>query len=400
MSEKPSTYNTASFQPNLHLIETYRLQHSSADTVYAWLEDHSLITPNEARTSPSRRQLEEALLAREHPLINLGLAQFCWTPSVARRLFTGANYDIAVRVAVATSPAIGLDLDGNPWVLPCILRVMEQEESAVLQAMLGNAHLPDVVLLAFVERSGVFAHIADAEWLGLLASLGNNARLHSPVSAPWDGYAEYQYNKLVETFWSLFETVPVSAESASILSAIGNFAVPLAPPSMDIDATMVRWGDTQETSSSLFLVRATLARLMLLMPHLRDTMPEHSDLAVRYAYYLHEPMSIGELDLYHGRDGKAFSEAAISNHTLYAQPDTLDWLQARCAEETDPTQSALRWQRFEDIGKDASDRPAPTITESWHSPPQEAPSTFKWLAFALTGGIAAMALALSIFWGD
>ena len=92
----------------------YKLEHSSPEYVYGWLEENALSHSEYNGNAEDRENLENKLLELNHPLINLGLAKFGYEGSTGSKLFkTG---DTPIKKAVLSGSTIRSVIFDN-WLI-------------------------------------------------------------------------------------------------------------------------------------------------------------------------------------------------------------------------------------------------------------------------------------------
>jgi hypothetical protein len=179
-----------------------RLSHSNQETVYSWLE-----TNQQKKDGPfssiDREVLENALLKRDEPLINLGLALFGYEEKTGLTLYS--KDDKFLKKAVLAGTTIR-KFFGHSWVSGVVNALIDEKNTELLGALLSNPIIDDNILINLYEKKDSFERIDDDFWYTLIAHSVSNPRLHTPYDDKWmDGWSEYSYSRVFVAGWELFE---------------------------------------------------------------------------------------------------------------------------------------------------------------------------------------------------
>lgn len=264
------------------VFESYRLSHANADTVFEWLRKQKPVF----RYYP---EIEQVLIERHEPLINLGLALYAHvTSDTALRLFR--NGDATIKKAVLAGPSVynfaegDRLLDEESGVLKELLRSFDVE---LLYSLLSNEYIYEQILVNLYHRSTPFNVLTDEQWLKAIGYTLSNPQLSRP-----SGYLERlefpPIESPCEAAWSLFKTVSVNERSAGLLARLGeklaphgDHRIPGAPSDMDVRETIKRWKVESDNEFGDFSkCRAALGRLLK-----NEELKDSDDIALRQAYY-------------------------------------------------------------------------------------------------------------------
>ena len=295
----------------------YWLSHASADTVFEWLK----------KEQPRATWCEEALITRNEPLINLGLALWGYDAKTGEHLFR--NGDRTIKKAALEGYSVK-DWHGRPsWVessgvLREILRSYNESDISLeadrddtpfelLASFLRNRFIRYEVLTYLFERSGYFEKLTDQHWVKAIGCTVLNPRLRPPYEDMMDPFKHRTIDRMLQSAWKLFETMPVDNLSAYFLSKIGESLPKLGPSGMDVSATIKRWeGDDVD----IVQCRCQLAKRL---PYdLKSNLKNSDDIALRLAYYADAPIdSPEELRECFEKDKDGFLDLAIDNPKFY-----------------------------------------------------------------------------------
>jgi hypothetical protein len=263
---------------------------------------------------------DRAFLAKNDPLINMGLAQYSTSSFVLETLFQTGNE--AIRCA-ALSHWAPLE-----WLRNHSRTLRENE----IEALLTNPHLEAQPFLEFcLEKGGPFSSLPDVKWIKCIVIASMNEcfteegriRYRGGADEGFAGY--YNYLNLVELLWSLADSAPVSLEWARCLAfALKTCVLPSKPRSDFLDLIQ-RWQApvefiskySQDERSIFEHVRMNLARRVAPDDALFEKFRDHEDRALRVSFYERfKPQSISELEHLAFRDGKDFVHAALCNEDI------------------------------------------------------------------------------------
>lgn len=297
-------------------------------------------------------ELEQALLDRNDPQINLALARYAFYDSVVRKLFANTHdadgYGRAIRFSVLSNQCVGSNFcsslpealfedkeQGTVWLASASL-----EEIGVL---FENPSLNDSFLLDFLEGKESWQAMGEDQRLAAITALSQNKRMQTPYNKSFmDGYTEYSYEAVFNAAWKLAETAPVTDIWASRLHWL--FDV-LQQDAFSIENPLElakRWipepsnakaiqceqeGVKRGNLSSYQGIRKGLATLALskssaLLPQLLDA----DDAALRCAAYAAGDLSPELITASYERDGKLAFMESVHNKSLWRYLETREAL--------------------------------------------------------------------------
>lgn len=318
----------------------YQLLNSSPEFVYEWLESN--VRDKVTLGEYSRDELEEKLLAKNHPLINLGLAMYAESSTVGYQLYQSG--DEVIKKASLSGRSVLPEFLDDSWVvnedvLPCLLKDdFSEGDSQLLAAALTNKYLPDDILESLFNKTELFSDITDDTWLRLIVLSAKNKRLSIPYSSTWlDGYDEYKYNAVFTSAWKLFERVPVTKRAATVLEHLSHCLVSESPHDMNVLEVIERWrSEDEKEEESYSYVRMALVRLLGDYSDDFKGLKEHDDLALRKGYYSFKK-SVTAQDVKDGfeKDGKDYLDAAIYNDAIFQNEEARYALSRACWDAPD-----------------------------------------------------------------
>lgn len=332
------------------------LAHATPETVYAWLKANAgELGP--LFSSPLPDELLKALVARNDPIINLGVASVATDPDILRDLWRSG--DQAIRNAIA----------GNPYRDQGILGIFRRHswaDEAELTAALQDGN-PDFIKLwctnpalefrslkeAF-SREGVYEKLSDERWIAVIYWGLQNPNLTVRDDRHHEGTDFPAYR----AGWDLLLTLPNTRTNAYVLcerySKLNTFAASyetlLDEKLADIFTEREKWQHQHKDGEILFLRRAFERWTAAASPdsNARDKegkeayefqtlrqdvaaavanhgkeitsfIKGHDDVHVRRGYY-RAGRFVNAVEVQAGfvKDGKDFLEAAIYNENLYA----------------------------------------------------------------------------------
>ncbi len=158
-----------------HELLTQRLLLADPEFVFQWLQEQSRPSSLCPAIAPQARSLiEQALLSRNVPLIDLGLAQHAFNPEVARTLFTEprAMRSPTLRLAVLANRNCGsvpsaLGLRGS--------EIVSQTTNEELAALLQNPRIDCRLLTELLTHSGSFTTVTRSDWTRLVSICAENS---------------------------------------------------------------------------------------------------------------------------------------------------------------------------------------------------------------------------------
>ena len=327
---------------------------SSPEHVYRWLEARA------AKASEDRRflhegdeELERALLARNAPLIDLGLARFGLQPAIAKQLFARAeSADVnqltharALRMAVLSNQA----LSKNSWDLPAVVidggdddlaRWIATAEHTEIAALFENPTVDDSFLRDFLEGKKTWEAMDEERRLQAVCALTKNERTRTPYDDRFfmDGWADYSYHSVFNAAWQLAETVPTQLVWAHALSSLYDRLVRKASSvenPLDVaerwyaDPTDVKLVERESSANqSGYLgpyqnVRKGLAMLALAQDSaIGNDLMASDDIALRAGAYASMAMSPEQIVAAYQRDGEIAVNCAVYNLEVWHKPET------------------------------------------------------------------------------
>jgi len=156
--------------PSPIIAQTY-LSHAAPESVYAWLKANA--GESGLFTSPFPDELLTALLARNDPIINHGVASVATKPEILRNLWKSG--DRAVRNAIAGNPyrdqgilSIFL-LDRHEWAEQDeLIAALQQGDHDFVKLWCTNPTLNFKELKEAFAREGIYEKLSEEHWVPVI----------------------------------------------------------------------------------------------------------------------------------------------------------------------------------------------------------------------------------------
>ncbi len=348
-------------EPAILVLEA-QLAASPADRVFAWLEARA----GRQKDSPSDTdpQVEKSLLARNDPLINLGLAQYGIEDDTVKALFNSTDpaYRPALRLAVLSNQAlvthqayhsgnltealIGRRRNAGAW-----LPELSNEE---LRALFKNPTLDDNFLIHFLEQKTGWHELDERRQMFVLRALAKNPRMTSRYdNLVMDGYAEYKHSAVFSAAWQLAGLVPVKIQWAWALYELLRQTTPDSTMKEPLEVAK-RWfpdpadAKVSEAEASALesgylgafaLMREEIARLAVQGASAGAKLVillNHEDLAVRLAACRYGRLTDAQITAAVARDPKFVFGEVVRNEWLWSRAATREILKDLAWKQPDP----------------------------------------------------------------
>jgi hypothetical protein len=371
------------------------LMASSPDRVHAWLEERGRKVTR-SFLGEDQRSIEQALLGREDPLIDLGLAQYAIFPKTIAALFSRQGpAQKALRLAVLSNEPTGR---GYHWGVPHALYSRAKDEAAKFLATLDaeeiwalfrNSEIDDSFLLDFLEMKETWQVLDEARRLLAIRSLGSNPRMNTRYSGPMDGYAEYSHNRVFDAAWNLAVSVPTTMMWAGFLGGLYSRTNPKSFAIKNPFEVAARWTPDPSDEKTLqseqkgvergYLgvyarVRQALAGLAVRSAYSdkdRESLLTHSDPAVRAAAYRDAELTLEQMKAADARDPMLAFNTMLDNKGLWRRSEyrkllhDMAWAPARDPNSPMDAPNAYNWhledrrKEFPEWFKDEDDTEKP-----------------------------------------
>jgi hypothetical protein len=379
---------------NAVLLEA-QLVNSSPEYVYEWLRSHA---EGQKAVDDLDEEAEKALLMRQQPLVDLGLARYGGSQEVLRRLFrestASSSSDAessfhserglwihgkssatsAARLAVLTNQIVNrahfVAWGGSRDTLPVFLFNNDEELQAFLAnatnlelaALLRNPNIDDDFLASLFDHAKWFANLEESRWRLLIAACTRNPRLSAKEQTTEDGSGDYFFNHVFAAAWRLCAKVPVTVEWAAVLSALltATTAAGWSFKQADIPSVIERWRVPEEAcgESRRFRglpkygilnefenVRLQLARLF--RPPRLELLRTDDDIALRCAFYANGCMSADQIAAAFDKDREYFLAAALRNERIWRSADSREALTDQFQKSSNEGGSLEYWPQEE-----------------------------------------------------
>jgi hypothetical protein len=348
-------------EPAISVLEA-QLAASTADRVFAWLEARAgrpKDTPSD--TDP---QVEKSLLARNDPLINLGLAQYGIEDETVKTLFNSSDpaYRPALRLAVLSNQALvthqayhtgnltealmGHRRNAGEW-----LPELSNEE---LRALFKNPTLDENFLIDFLEQKTGWHELDERRQLFVLRALAKNPRMTAHYhSVIMDGYAEYKHSAVFSAAWRLAETATVKIQwcwalyelfwqttASSMMKEPLEVAKRWLPDPANVKVAAAEASAFESGYLGAFAqLREQIARLAVQGSSVGaklEVLLTHEDLPVRLAACQYGRLTEAQIAAAAARDPKFVFEAVVRNEWLWSRSATREVLKTLAWAQPDP----------------------------------------------------------------
>jgi len=320
-------------------ITIARLMASPAEQVYQELREYADYQIKHLGLSADGN-LEKTLLDRAEPLINLGLGQFAGSTSVVRLLYTRARegtgnpvLDRAVRLACLSNrhwPEQEF-LGERPTVLDNAetRRLAESGDDAEVRAILNNP-AQKLLLQNLFNQKPPFENIPTDRLANLISVASWNSAVEAE-SKDSGTFASLRGFPIQNGIYTLLAKAPVETHwmqvLAGVLWRINDPACPEGDPrpvierwkslAIDEKAGRGRWTSMSRREEFLCLVAALYGTSWIklgefaVLGSLGDQDP-----IMRYAFYGHGALTVGQMVAAYQKDGEGFILAALCNNSL------------------------------------------------------------------------------------
>ncbi len=329
------------------LITRARLLHLPPFAVYEELKRYGDYVEDSRYGS---EKLEEALLAKEDPLINLGLAQFGVAKKVVAELYqrsvstsSDPNYNRALRLAVLGNKGIPKQfMSGKFGILEDaeLTRIAASGENDEVWAILSNPSAKELISCLY-NRKPPFDAVPEDRFISFVHISHRNpcineddSSIHGPDMTAWH---------LHKGIWNLLKTLPLTEQAMDALYWLLNTLDPRHHAGLaeeDPVPVFKRWQSVQlsekfkkchngmkytnldykEEFGVLLAAQyhAYSANKMVAYVGALDA----PDLFLRCSHYGHAGLTVEQMQKVHDRDGDAFTLAAMFNGALFWDPKT------------------------------------------------------------------------------
>lgn len=327
-------------------ITLAKLKFASPDSVYAALRDYSDHAGGPFFFSDDE-ELENTLLARNDPLINLGLARYATNETVLGTLYrrgregTGdSDYDKGLRLGCLSNRALSRLLTGTSSLFSTVSdseelrRLAHEGDGDEITVLMQNPVAGSILGLVY-ERKPPFDSIDSSRLCEFVAASVTNPRLNV-VEDDEDGPDLVAYG-IHKGIFELLRTAPVEPKWLNTLYDLLRRVDPQAArlPGTDPREALARWGQLKMTGfrdedsegylTSLTYVdefRCMVAALYGEWSKGKNELeivggPESADVALRCAHYGNAALTKEAMRAGYERDKEVFTLAALSNTHLF-----------------------------------------------------------------------------------
>ncbi len=176
------------------------LQYASPDSVYSFLKDHREHHHN--NIEESLFDIDEMLLTRNDPLINIALALYSDNEKVCEFIYV--NGDERMRKFILDGPSAGTRFYGK-WFDTEFERLITERDIESVSIVLKSKYAKDSFIRDFLLREKDFKILNDDDWFLMLIWLSSNDRFKK--YAPSYPEEPYDHESMLHAAWALFEIV-------------------------------------------------------------------------------------------------------------------------------------------------------------------------------------------------
>jgi hypothetical protein len=357
------------------------LMNSTPEHVYSWLRNRAEMSDNDEQYDGDE-ELEESLLKRGSPLIDLGLARYGHSATVVRRLFLdercggenngqilGGSGHASVgagrllRLAALSNRTLmkhGGTLEKMPLVLftddvvfsdlEPIREFVEAADPDEVLALFQNPTIDGEVLAKLYEKEAPFERLGEERWQELIAATIGNPRLRADYVGPMDGWAEYMHGRVFNEAWALAQRVPTTVRWSRLLVRLLDETSSECFSIKDKMAAIRRWNvpsstgteprpNATEASQYGYLddfgsMRLVLAKLMS-ESEVHD-LKNHEDVAMRCAFYVYGRLTRQDLLDAFSKEPRFLLNYALENKAIWRRSETRETLHELCLQAAKP----------------------------------------------------------------
>ncbi len=313
-----------------------RLQLASPEYVCAELRTYGEEVLSDILFQCGDEKLENAMLARGEPLIDIALASFAartatlaelWNRGTTNR-YQNESVSKAIRIACLSNRAV----DKHRFPASVIgenetRRGFASIDNYEADALFSNERIDDDFLVALYEHKEPFDSIPEDRWLYFIARTGENNRLNLLLDTDYG--PDLRYGSIQGAIFRLLEIAPttdrwVKVLHRHLLEAL-NPAHVVSPSSGRIGPVLDRWskvemidyrGNIEEGQYTSLSAIDEFRCLVGALYGIGGANPTAPDVAVRCSYYGNANLTAKEIEKYADREGYVFSYAAICNTSV------------------------------------------------------------------------------------
>jgi hypothetical protein len=300
--------------------------------------------------------LEDKLLLKNDPFLDIVLAQYCQHNNTIFKLFMMAvqSNNLALKLAClsnqsfeGSSESIPAALFGeNQWGdCPLLLNWFKSISSVEIEMLFSNKSINRDWLDSLLECNNEFWTIlTEDQQKNILRSLCKNPVIKDrDIGIFIDGQSEYNHNRLFHTIWSLSKKLPTSKQYAFALSSLLENTA-FVKSSFNVFEVAKRWDVVDEreskTDAKLFLNSYELVRFHLYKIVIKDLYGDdlsnkdhfdNSDIAYRVcAYSRLKNITIGDMNFILNKDGSLGVNYLLVNENLWMLEESREALKDLC----------------------------------------------------------------------
>jgi hypothetical protein len=211
------------------------LENASAETVFEYFREYGDYGGDLFQNSPFPKELQEKLLERNNPIINLALASYSDDDDILRTLFL--KKDEATTIALCSNKISRKKFSFNDkpeWITEEeLLDLCENDSIETKIEYFTNPNIRPSELGNALEREDIYATLSDEKYYEVAICCLSNPFLHKKVETEKyasDGWDEYTNGRPLKAAWGLLLSLPNDVTNAYQLnrglSKVAEFDLP------------------------------------------------------------------------------------------------------------------------------------------------------------------------------
>lgn len=161
--------------------------------------------------------VEQYLLSRNEPLINLGLAAFAHDSKVTKFIYQ--NGGSQAKALILKGRFIVYNLYAGWWTDSSVRDLVERDDLDLLCFLFRNDHLTVSLITDILKKKGIFQGLSNRSWRVFMYTLTSKKDSRISVSEHLSEESNYDEREMFEALWSLFETLPSESDTLDDLNS-------------------------------------------------------------------------------------------------------------------------------------------------------------------------------------
>jgi hypothetical protein len=321
------------------IVKEYELMALSPREVYAQYEERYLNDEKNRWDETFDVWTDEALWARNEPLIKLAIARFGKNTDIAKSILDGNEKALKLAMLASFNPRVFrgsmpscLFKESDPPRI--FLKDCSDDE---LYELMKNSALSRELMENFFEQGKTFQEMSEYRQMQVTRCFGDSPLATLKHDERYlDGYAEYSHNKLFSAAWQFCNKVEVNKGWAIVLSSMTENLLPEGVPFNSDEAKMAvikRWfpageelsdydSEDKHKDSGYLSTWQTIRKNLAKFIYDRNIKQNSVDIALRYAFYEREWLTEDMMDEAFEKDQLTAFNAMLDNKRLWMQEGT------------------------------------------------------------------------------